>query len=167
MLILDGTGLDARDGKGPKMFHEDWSRGLHYLTKGHQSGNDGDRKGATGPIAEFVEHLEGGTFAREVDEYREKCKDRGFSDDILQQQAGGASGGPGQRRAMELWDHDAGGIRLIRGDLISRATRAAEEWRRDHPATFRYFCKTWSIDPGTLSVLPSGDAAKSAKSSPR
>lgn len=52
-MYFKGLGFTPRNGLSNGEFHDDWHRGLHYLMKAHELGDEDDRKAATAA----VEHL--------------------------------------------------------------------------------------------------------------
>jgi TPR repeat protein len=151
-MILEGRGVKARNGRKDGTYHDEWHQGLSHLVAAHQAGGVGarDRKFIEGTVDNFVEVLEGGSFSKDLDRQRRE-RPRGLHDEGLQAQAGGKSGGPGERRLFQLMD---GGLVTVtlHGEYILRATSLAAAWRREYPDTFRYFCEKWGVDPKTLKV---------------
>ncbi len=151
-MVLEGRGHKVRNGRKNGTYHDDWHRGLSHLVKAYQGEGigPGDRKFVEGTIDNFVEILEGGSFSKDLDRQR-RVKGRGLHDEGLQAQAGGKSGGPGERRLVQLMEGESVMV-VLHGEYIPRATALAASWRREYPDTFRYFCDKWGVDPKTLQV---------------
>ena len=107
-MVLEGRGQKVRNGRKNGTYHDDWHQGLSHLVKAYQGEGIGpvDRKFVEGTIDNFVEILEGGSFSMGLDRQRRE-KERGLHDRGLQAQAGGKSGGPGERRLVQLMDSDS------------------------------------------------------------
>ena len=151
-MVLEGRGQKVRNGRKNGTYHDEWHQGLSHLVMAYQGEGIGprDRKFVEGTIDNFVEILEGGSFSKDLDRQRRE-KERGLHDEGLQAQAGGKSGGPGERRLLQLMDGNLAMVTL-HGEYIPRATALAASWRQEYPDTFRYFCDKWGVDPKTLRV---------------